>query len=135
MPVFTWNDSYSVGLPSMDNQHKKLFDLINKLYDAMRAGKGQDVIGPVLNEMLDYTKTHFTAEEKILEKHNYPGLAEQKKQHGIYIQKVTEFQQRSQSGSLTLSIETSQFLKEWLLNHIQVIDKKYSDFLKTKGEK
>jgi hemerythrin len=135
MPVFTWNDSYSVGLTSMDNQHKKLFDLINKLYDAMGAGKGQEAVGPAIKEMLDYTKTHFTAEERILERHNYPGLAEQKKQHGIYIQKVTDFQQKAQANSLTLSFEASQFLKEWLLNHIQVIDKQYSDFLKAKGEK
>jgi hemerythrin len=135
MPIFTWNDSYSVSVASMDNQHKKLFDLINQLHDAMAAGKGKEIIGTVLNEMLDYTKTHFTAEEKILEKHNYPGLPEQKKQHGIYIQKVVEMQEKAKTGNLVLSLEASQFLKEWLLNHILVIDKKYSDLLATKGEK
>ena len=135
MPIFTWNDSYSVSVAAMDNQHKKIFDLINQLHNAMSTGKGKEIIGSVLEEMLNYTKTHFTAEEKVLEKYNYPGLAEQKKQHAIYIQKVTEMQEKAKSGTLTLSLEASQFLKDWLLNHILVIDKKYAEFLNTKGEK
>ncbi len=135
MSIFTWNDSYSVSVAAMDNQHKKIFDLINQLHTAMSAGKGKEVINPVLDEMLNYTKTHFTAEEKVLEKYNYPGLDEQKKQHAIYIQKVAEMQEKAKNGSLTLSLEASQFLKDWLLNHILVIDKRYAEFLNEKGEK
>jgi len=119
----------------MDEQHKKLFALINQLHEAMSAGKGKTVIGQVLNEMLDYTRTHFTAEEKVLEKVGYPGLAEQKKEHGIYINKIVEMQQKLQAGSLTVSMEASQFLRDWLTNHIMIVDKKYGSFLTEKGEK
>ena len=78
MPLFTWNESYSVSVKSMDDQHKRLFDLINQLHDAMNAGKGKQMVGLVLKEMLEYTRTHFTAEEKVLERLAYPGLPEQK---------------------------------------------------------
>jgi hemerythrin len=134
MPLFTWNDSYSVQVKAMDEQHKKLFALINQLHDAMAAGKARTMLGPILSELLDYTRTHFTAEEKALEKVAYPGLAEQKKEHAIFIGKIIEFQEKNEGGSLTASIETSRFLRDWLLNHIMVIDKKYSSYLNSKGE-
>jgi hemerythrin len=135
MPLFTWNDSYSVSVKSMDDQHKKIFALINQLHDAMSAGKGKLAVGPVLNEMLDYTRTHFTAEEKVLEKLAYPGLPEQKKEHAIYIAKIVEMQKKLDAGSLTVSIEASQFLRDWLTNHIMVVDKKYGSFVSSHGEK
>jgi len=135
MPLFTWNEKYSVLVGAMDEQHKKLFALINQLHEAMGAGKGKAVIGTVLTELLDYTRTHFTAEEKVLEKFGYTGLAEQKKEHGIFIAKIVEMQQKAAAGSLTVSMEASQFLRDWLTNHIMVVDKKYGSFLIEKGEK
>ena len=135
MPLITWNENYSVAVKSMDEQHKKLFGLINQLHDAMAEGKAKSIIGLVLDELLNYTKTHFTAEEKVLEKVGYPGLPEQKKEHAVFINKIGEFKQKNQSGSLTVSIEVSQFLKDWLLNHILVVDKKYGSYLTEKGEK
>jgi hemerythrin len=135
MPLFTWSDTYSVTVKSMDEQHKKIFALINQLHEAMIAGKGKLVIGSVLNEMLDYTRTHFTAEEKVLEKFTYAGLPEQKKEHAIFIGKIVEMQQKLQAGSLTVSLEASQFLRDWLTSHIMVIDKKYASFLSEKGQK
>jgi hemerythrin len=135
MSIFTWNDSYSVGVIAMDNQHKKIFDLINQLHTAMSTGKGKEVIGNVLDEMLEYTQTHFTAEEKLLEKHNYPKLAEQKKEHAFFIQKVNEMKQKMHAGSLTLSLETSVFLKDWLSHHISGLDKEYGKFFNDEGIK
>lgn len=136
MPIFTWNDTYSVSVKGMDEQHKKLFDIINQLFTAMSAGKGKEALEPVLKEMYDYTVTHFTAEEKLLQELGYPGLVEQKRQHAIYVQKVAEMQQKlGTSAKMALPMETSQFLKDWLLNHILVVDKKYSNFLTGKGVK
>ena len=135
MPLFTWNESYSVSVKSMDDQHKRLFDLINQLHDAMNAGKGKQMVGLVLKEMLEYTRTHFTAEEKVLERLAYPGLPEQKKEHAIFISKIVEMQKKLESGSLTVSIEASQFLRDWLTNHIMVVDKKYGSFVTSHGEK
>lgn len=134
MATFTWNDSYSVNIKILDEQHKKLFAMIDELHNAMSSGKGKEVIGNVLDEMLEYTKTHFTTEEKLLEKYHYPRLSAQQKEHAAFVQKVSEMQQKMKAGSLTLSIEVSQFLKDWLTKHILGSDKEYGQFLVEKGE-
>ena len=135
MPSINWNDSYSVGIKSMDDQHKKLVAMANQLHEAMIAGKGKEVVEPVLNEMLDYTRKHFSTEEKLLEKYNYPGLGEQKREHEAFFNKVTEMQAGLKAKNLTLSIDISQFLRSWIGTHIQGIDKQYGAFLNSKGEK
>jgi len=135
MPRIKWDDSYSVGVHSLDEQHKKLVAMANQLHEAMSAGKGKEVIEPILNDMLDYTRQHFSAEEKLLEKYNYPGLGDQKREHEAFFKKVTEMQLELKAKNLTLSIEVSQFLRSWITGHILGIDKQYTHFLNSKGEK
>ena len=77
MALLSWNDTYSVKIRKFDDQHKKLIDLINQLHDSMLVGKGKDVMGEVMNSLVDYTKTHFTAEETLMRLHNYPDYESQ----------------------------------------------------------
>ena len=135
MATVTWNESYSVGVKALDEQHKRLFVMLNQIHEAMSEGKGRVVVAQVMNDMVDYVRLHFTAEEKLLEKYSYPGLNEQKREHAAFIKKVAEMQQKMRDGNLTLSIEVSQFLRSWITDHILGIDKKYVDFLISKGEK
>ena len=67
MPLITWTDNLSVNHTEIDNQHKKLVDLINILFDAMKAGKGTDVLNKIFAELTSYTIYHFTYEEKLME--------------------------------------------------------------------
>ncbi len=60
MPVFTWADEYSVNVPEIDAQHKKLMDMINRLYEAMENGCGSQVVGQILDDLVVYTQNHFT---------------------------------------------------------------------------
>lgn len=133
MAFFDWKDSYSVGVKEMDNQHKVLVDLINQLHTAMSAGKGSTVTGPIISEMVRYTKFHFEAEEKLMTAHAYPGLASQKAEHLKFTQQALDYQKQVGSGATTLSISILNFLKDWLTNHIQGTDKKYAEFFKGKG--
>ena len=89
--LFQWDDSYSVKVGAMDGQHRKLFDLINELHRAMRAGRGKEVTGVILHRLIDYTLHHFSAEEKLLEKHNYPGLVAHRAEHKALTAKVMDF--------------------------------------------
>lgn len=133
MAFFDWKDSYSVGVKEMDNQHKVLVDLINQLHTAMSAGKGSTVVGPIISEMVRYTKFHFESEEKLMTTHGYPGLGSQKAEHLKFTQQALDFQKQNSSGTATLSISILNFLKDWLTNHIQGTDKKYAEFFKGKG--
>jgi hemerythrin len=133
MAFLEWNDTYSVDVMAMDEQHKKLVGLINQLHDAMKAGKGSTEIFVILNGLVDYTKYHFEAEEKILRENNYPGLLVQENKHKNFIVKVQEFQSNAETKKLTISLEVQNFLKDWLIEHISGEDKKYGKYLNTKG--
>ena len=95
----------------------------------MMERKSKEIMGTVLKGLLDYTVEHFTAEEVLLAKHNYPGLAQQQAMHRTFIEKVKELQAGFDKGSLTLSLDTMNFLKDWLVNHIQGQDKQYESCL------
>jgi hemerythrin-like metal-binding protein len=129
MPLITWSDKYSVQIGLFDEQHKKLIGYINELHEAMRQRKGKDVIPGILQNLISYTKVHFTKEEEIMKKHAYPGYGAQKEAHDKFIAKLDEFRQELNKGSLSVPINVMSFMETWLINHIQVMDKKYGPFL------
>ena len=133
MALINWNDSYSVRIAEMDKQHQHLFDLINKLHEAMGQGKGSETLPGVFESLVKYTQTLFADEESLMLKYGYPGLALQKRQHAELIAQVVELQKKFQAGDFSSSIKTRDFLKQWLIEHIQESDKKYGVFLGQKG--
>jgi hemerythrin len=124
MPILQWNQSVSVNDADIDGQHKKLIDMINNLHDSMGQGKGKETLGSVLDGLIDYTKIHFTFEENRMKKENYIGYLAHKGEHDRFTKKVVDLQNQFHGGKFSLTIEVSTFLKDWLVNHIQVIDKK-----------
>ncbi len=133
MALITWDDSYSVKVKQMDEQHKKLIDLINQLHDAMKIGKGKDVAGEVMNSLINYTNIHFGAEERLMAMHNYPGYEEQKSAHAALIKRVEEMAHQFKTGKAPLTQDIMAFLKDWLIKHIQDTDQKYGAFFTHKG--
>ncbi len=135
MPFLEWNDSFSVKIPSIDKQHQKLVSMINELMDAMKSGKGKLVLGDIIQELANYTVEHFNTEEKYFKEFNYPETEQHIKEHREFVNKVSDFKKKFDSGGITLSVEIMNFLRDWLKNHILGSDQKYSDFLVSKGVK
>ena len=136
MPLISWNDSYRVGVAEMDTQHQKLVGLINNFHDAMKNGKGKDVIGKVLNDLKSYTVFHFGAEEKLMAMYAYPNLDKQKNEHKNFVDKVAVFVDDLAAGKTTsVTLDVSAFLKDWLLNHILKSDMQYKSYFESKGVK
>jgi hemerythrin len=133
MTLMAWKDDYSVKIQTIDKQHQRLFDLINALYDASRAGKGRDVLGGVTDELIRYTQTHFQQEEEFLKKTQYGDYPAHKVQHEKFVAKVVEFRQKLTSGQVVVSSDILWFLRDWLTSHIMQTDKKYSTHLLAKG--
>lgn len=129
MAFITWNDTLSVGIKSIDDQHKKLVALVNDLHDGMMGGKGNDVIGKVLAELIAYTKSHFAAEETLMKNKNYPEYAAHKVEHDKLTKKAVELEQQFKAGKAAMTIEVANFLKSWLTDHIMKTDKKYTPHL------
>jgi hemerythrin len=132
MPLVTWDQSYSVSVRKLDEQHQKLFALLNALHDAMRQGKGQAVVQDTLRELATYTVTHFRAEEELMRTTNYPELAAHKAEHERFVAKVKQLAEDLQAGR-HISIDLADFIKDWLAHHIQQTDRSYSAHMNAKG--
>jgi hemerythrin len=130
-----WNSNLSVNVGAIDVQHQKLIALINALNDAMALGKGKEVLSQIINELVGYTTSHFALEEKYFDQYKYPEAVSHKKEHADFVKKVGEFQDKFNKGIAGLTVEVMQFLKDWLVKHIQGTDKKYSAFFNEKGLK
>lgn len=134
MPLFEWSKEYSVGVGAMDRHHQRLFDLLNKLHDAMTEGKAATIVAGIIRELLDYTKYHFGEEEKLMEKISYSGIAEQKSAHQKFIASIEDYKDKADRGlSAFLSTGMSTFLTDWLKNHVGGMDKRYQKEMNAKG--
>jgi len=135
MLLLEWNESFSVQNTDMDQQHQHLFGLLNKLHEAMSQGKGKETLPEVFDSLVRYTRNHFAAEEALLQKYNYPGLVFHQRQHADLITQASELQIKFRAGDFSASQQTRDFLKQWLVEHIQGSDQKYGAFLKQQGVK
>ena len=135
MPLINWNDSLSVNVAEIDRQHQKLVSMINELNDAMKEGKGKDVLERIVDGLVGYTETHFRTEERYFEQFGYPDAGSHKKEHSAFVQKISDFKESFQAGKLCLSVEVMNFLSDWLRNHIKGTDQEYSAFFNAKGLK
>ena len=91
MSLIKWNDSFSVNVVKIDQEHKKLVAMVNDLTDAMKAGKGKDVLGKILDGLIAYTASHFQTEEQYFRQVKYPYAEEHKKEHAAFVRNVLEF--------------------------------------------
>ncbi len=132
--MMKWLDTYSVKVAAFDDQHKQLFRLIDNLEQAMRSGQAKAKMASTLDELLKYTKTHFSVEEQYLVKISYPDLAAHRLEHQKFVRKIEDSYREFNAGSLNLSIGLMNFLNSWLLDHILKTDQKYSVFMTQTGK-
>lgn len=120
-----WKQEYSLGIENIDNQHKRLIDIINELYSAFMEKSTEEKLLDVLYHLLDYTKYHFSTEEQLLVSSSYEMMKEHIAEHEEFINKVNGFIEDYNNGKKSLTYKLMGFLNSWLVNHIQDEDKKY----------
>jgi hemerythrin len=135
MAFFDWDDKYRVGIPSIDLQHQKLFELTSHFYEKLRQKETKGAMSETLQGLVEYAGYHFATEERYMQKYQYPFYARHVAQHSEFVEKVTELQTRFQSGTLVIAIEVADFLKGWLSKHILGEDQKFGPFFQEKGLK
>jgi hemerythrin-like metal-binding protein len=135
MPIFTWNDNLSVGIDSIDRQHMKLVEMINEFYERIKDKSSTDLIANLIKNMREYALHHFATEEKLFMQFNYPEADGHVNEHKKFVDKVMDLEERYKSGSVILSFEITNFLKDWLVNHIQGTDKEYANYFIDRGVK
>lgn len=129
---YAWNDACSVGIQEVDEQHKVLLQLLDALHLAIRAGQGAESLA-VLNQLVDYTRHHFTMEESLMRVTNYPDFAPHKELHQNLMAQIHKVQDELAGGQLDLDGEMLQFVKIWLIQHINETDRRFGKFFHSTG--
>ncbi len=132
--IMQWQDKLSVGIEAMDNQHKYLINLINRLHGAVRDFNIKVTVEALL-DMKSYATIHFSDEEKEMKDMGYPDLILHRRIHQSFIQKAEQLTRDMEISPMATSMDTVIFLKDWTVNHILAVDSGYSQFLAELDEK
>jgi hemerythrin len=128
--MIIWRDECSVGVKALDQQHQKIFQLINNLIKHHNTNNvDSEIISEALNEMVKYVQEHLDYEEKLLKENNYPDFSEHVSSHIKYIEQVTRFSLNIMNGDGNVPDELLQFLTNWWEQHILIEDQKYRSYL------
>jgi hemerythrin len=134
MPVY-WTPKLATGVPRIDAEHQELFDRVNKLVEALGAGKGKDVVAPLIGFLRAYVASHFGGEQQMMRTHRYPDATEHLSQHTFFVAEfealVKEFEKVGATGLVTIKL--NKLLCDWLREHVASTDKKFGAFLQEKG--
>ncbi|HZW25578.1 MAG TPA: bacteriohemerythrin [Gallionella sp.] len=129
MGKFIWTEQLNIGIEVIDQQHRRIVEYINQLDDARSNGYSRDEIGNLINELVDYTISHFGFEESLQEEANYPFIKAHKKVHDLFAQRVSDFQARFNQGE-DVTKALNSLLVTWLFNHIKRDDADYVQTVK-----
>lgn len=133
MELINWKDEFSVGVVQLDEQHKKLIGMINRLIKDQHELTDPRLIAELLTEMTDYAQEHFRAEEYLMAEYDYDRKRSHEEQHRAFIEKTIAFCNASDVGPNILSVALLDYLKTWLIGHILHEDMRYKDFFNAKG--
>ena len=135
--MIRWKDSFSCNIADIDLQHKKLFEIGERIYDAASIRDEYDhydeIMG-ILNQLAEYTIYHFKFEEALMAKYNYPGFEPHKIEHDFFVKKVQRIARRDlEDGQNETMLEIVNFVADWIAQHILKSDFSYKDYLNSKG--
>lgn len=136
MSLIFWKDEFALGINEIDEQHKKILALINKLYDLFdsKKFKEQTEIDEIIKDLADYAVYHFEVEEKYFKLFAYEKTNEHIEIHNQYRTKIEEWRKRyDENKDEKVFFEISTFLHDWWVWHINNTDREYVPFLKANG--
>jgi len=133
MAYINWSEDFSVNVGEIDAQHKMLVEKFNLLHQSLLDNKGSEAQKTIIEGMVDYANVHFETEEKYMRRLNYPGFRKHKSEHERFAEKAFELHKRINNSGFVLTLEILSFLKNWLQEHILVIDKEYSKHFNDNG--
>ncbi len=131
MPIADWSEKFETGIEEIDDQHKRLFEVINRLSECFKAGESQAGAREILVFLNDYTKEHFFAEEEFMRVVGYPKLDVHQLEHTELLTKVQNLIVKMDEGFL-ITADVATFVADWLAHHINEVDMGYVQFLQEK---
>lgn len=133
MALIGWKKVYETGIVALDNEHRELVEQINRLGEAIRDRRGEEVLQEVLAVLDQYTGYHFHHEERLMQEYGFPGLEDHRQVHQQLRERVAEIKRDSDSDPGRVAQELYKLLRRWLLDHIVEVDKQYGSYLESRG--
>lgn len=133
--LFEWSDEYNVGVSDIDEQHIELVALINQLHRAIRERKASRQVRRTLDELVEYTRTHFAIEERLMRESDYPEYEDHRSYHEALIDQIRALQEKLDSGKASITFELLHFLRIWLVRHICEVDKHFGAYFAAHGSR
>lgn len=133
MTLITWTaEEFGTNVGVADDQHQHIFALLNRLDDSVKGGN-REATASTLDELINVVVEHFKTEEDLMQQHGYPQFQAHKNEHDKLVATCADLQKKFHAGEADVTSETTQFVKDWLVNHIPKIDRDYGPFLNEKG--
>lgn len=132
MEPIEWTDSFSVGVALLDEQHRRLIDMLNKMIEDPAADTRSETVADVLTDMTNYAREHFKTEEDLMIKHDYPHLDGHKQQHHGFQEKAARLCFATVKGQASVPHELLEYLQRWLTHHILEVDMAFKPFFEQK---
>ncbi|NLK62744.1 MAG: bacteriohemerythrin [Fusobacteria bacterium] len=129
-----WKTELDTGVEMIDTEHLGLIKEINNLIANIESGKGKEVVLDTIQFLADYTDEHFSHEEELMRRENYPDLEIQLKAHKYFVDNIKEIQHTLRTSGIQpgMTVKIKKIIADWLVNHIFHMDKKIGEFLKQK---
>lgn len=133
MATVEWTTVLDIGLPTLDEQHKKLISYFSTLLLAIEDGKGEEVLAELFEKLLDYTTSHFSEEEQYMTLIGYPEIDAHKAAHKKLLIDVGHFREKLLTGGDVTPDQAVEFMNGWIIAHIMVMDTRIGDFAKNRS--
>jgi len=134
--MIKWEDKYSVNISMLDEEHKKIIDTINALTVAQQQNYTLDKVAEIINDIITYKKEHFKSEEDYMIKFKYPEYQSHKEEHVKFMERITFYYNRLILNDYIVEnniFDILKHFKQWIINHIQMVDKKYTHWFNNHG--
>ena len=133
MPIITWRDEYNTNVEDIDVQHQRLVELVNNFHSSVEAGIDKNELTDLLVELDEFTRMHFTTEEKLMSKYNYPDFQSHFKEHKLLLKYMADLVVAASNGKYPAFCTDYDVSTDWALVHILEFDKSLGEFLNSKG--
>jgi hemerythrin len=134
MGMIAWLPEYEIGIQEIDEQHKRLVEIINELYQAI-VHEHSDTMADIIRNVVEYTKVHFAIEESLLRIFEYSDYEAHKAEHDRFVAKIQALEQRFAHAVGEVELDLFYLLRDWLIRHIQETDTRYAPTLLRRGAK
>ena len=120
-----WNETYSMEVKEIDDQHHHFIDILNQLYEYINLGKPREELSDILGKLIMHTELHFATEEQYFDKFNYEFAIQHKELHNHLKAQVLDFHEKFLAKEKDITLDLADFLENWLVDHLANQDRKY----------